>query len=312
MTPRPTFVVIGAAKAGTTALYWYLDEHPQTYMSPLKETNFFAYGRDANGRLRYGDPELHRFPIRTRSAYDELFADAGHADAVGEISPLYLECPEAPERIAALLPDARIVCGLRHPVDRAYSDYLMYLRNRGLHFDPRRDLVPTAAWAQPDSHWMRISRYHEMLSRYFAAFPREHIHVYLFDDLVSAPLQVVQQIYRFVGVDDSFVPDLATPHNVGGVPRNMRFERLLTSKRLRAAVDAWVPRQVADLARRVRTSNLQAAPRLPGTLRAELIGRFSDDIDGTARLIDRDLRSWREPTSEDRDGVIADGRGGTT
>ena len=52
----PSFIVIGAAKAGTTALYWYLNEHPEVFMSPVKETNFFAYGRDAEGRLLYGDP----------------------------------------------------------------------------------------------------------------------------------------------------------------------------------------------------------------------------------------------------------------
>ena len=66
----PNFVIIGAAKAGTTALYWYLDEHPQVFMSPVKETNYFAFGRDDDGSLLYGDPELHRFPVRSSEAYD--------------------------------------------------------------------------------------------------------------------------------------------------------------------------------------------------------------------------------------------------
>ncbi len=75
----PTFVVIGAAKAGTTALYWYLAEHPQVFMSPMKETNYFAYGLDEEGRLLYGDPELHSFRVRSVSEYEALFADAGAA-----------------------------------------------------------------------------------------------------------------------------------------------------------------------------------------------------------------------------------------
>ena len=65
----PTFVIIGAAKAGTTALYWYLADHPEVFMSPVKETNYFAFGLDEAGRPLYGDPELHRFPIRSLAEY---------------------------------------------------------------------------------------------------------------------------------------------------------------------------------------------------------------------------------------------------
>ncbi|HSJ45321.1 MAG TPA: sulfotransferase [Euzebyales bacterium] len=288
----PNFVVIGAAKAGTTALYWYLAEQPQIHMSPLKETNFFAYGVDGSGRLLYGDPELHRFPIRTLRDYRELFDGAGEAMAVGEVSPIYLECPQAADRIAAQLPDARIVCGLRNPVDRAYSDYLMYLRKRGCRLDPQRDLTPAAAWARPDSHWIRIGRYHEHLSRYFAAHRRTDIHIYLFDDLRAQPSAVVQAIYRFLGVDDGFIPDLDTPHNVGGVPASMTFERVLTSKRVRAVVEPWIPQGVANAVRRVRTSNLQRAPALPAELRSHIISHYRDDIARTAEVIDRDLQHW--------------------
>ena len=105
----PNFIVIGAAKAGTTALYWYLSEHPGVFMSPVKETNFFAYGRDAQGNLLYGDPAVHHFPIQTMVEYQELFARAGTAAAIGEASPIYLECPQAADRIRAAIPSVRII-----------------------------------------------------------------------------------------------------------------------------------------------------------------------------------------------------------
>lgn len=288
----PTFVVIGAAKAGTTALYWYLAEHPEIHMSPMKETNFFAYGADQAGRLLYGDPELHRFPVKSLAEYKELFRDAAGAVAVGEASPIYLECPDAARRMVDLIPDARIVCGLRHPVDRAYSDYLMYLRNRGLRFDSERELTTDAGWAQPSSHWMQLGRYHDQLTRYFEVFPREHIHVFLFDDLRRNPLETVQSIYSFLAADPEFVPDLDTPHNVGGLPASMALERFLTSKRIRAAMEPWIPRRVTNLVRRMRTSNLQPAPQLPAELRTTLSSHFSDDIVKTAALIGRDLSGW--------------------
>ena len=109
----PSFVIIGAAKAGTTALYWYLADHPQVFMSPVKETNYFAYGLDDEGNPLYGDPDLHRFPVQTSAAYEELFSGAGEALAVGEASPIYLECPQSAARIRETLPEARIICGLR-------------------------------------------------------------------------------------------------------------------------------------------------------------------------------------------------------
>ena len=94
----PTFLIVGAAKAGTTALYWYLAEHPDVFMSQVKEANYFAYGLDEQGRLVYGDPDVHRFPVKSLGEYQALFAGAGAAAAVGEASPIYLECPQARSR----------------------------------------------------------------------------------------------------------------------------------------------------------------------------------------------------------------------
>ena len=291
----PNFIVIGAAKAGTTALYWYLAGHPDVFMSPMKETNFFAFGLGEDGRPLYGDPELHRFPVRTLSEYESLFAGAGGAAAIGEASPIYLECPQAAGRIRRVLPDARIVCGLRDPVDRAYSDYLMYRRSRRMRFDPQRELVADAPWARPDSHWMRIGMYHEMLMPYYDAFGHERIHVFLFDDLRRAPGDVARELYAFLEVDPGFRPDLETPHNIGGVPSNMAVERVLTSHALRRAVEPLVPTRAANWVRRVRTRNLQKAPPLPRELRAELLEVFRDDILKTSELVGRDLGAWLSP-----------------
>lgn len=290
----PTFIVIGAAKAGTTALYWYLAEHPQIFMSPLKETNYFAYGVDESGELLYGDPDHHKFPVRTLAAYEELFDGTDDEVAVGEASPIYIECPQAAGRIADALPDARIIVGIRNPVDRAYSDYQMYLRSRGRKLDPAVDLEPDAAWAQPDSHWMRIGRYHEMLVRFFEVFPATQIHAYVFEDMRAHSLDVVQSVYGFLGVDPGFHPDLETPHNVGGVPARMGVEKLLTNKRIRALVEPLIPDSAVNLARRLRTRNLQKAPRLPDDMRNLMTDAFRDDIGATQDLLRLDLGRWLE------------------
>jgi hypothetical protein len=288
----PTFIIVGAAKAGTTALYWYLSEHPAVFMSPVKEANYFAYGLDGEGKLLYGDPDVHRFPVKSLDEYERLFEDAGGATAIGEASPIYLECPQAAGRIRERLPAARIVCSLRQPVERAYSDYLMYLRRRGRRFDPARDLTAGAEWARPDSRWMQVGRYHGQLTRYFDAFPRERIHVQLIDDFKPSPRRAVQEVYRFVGVDPEFVPDFDTPHAPGGMPASTLLEGFFTSGAIVSAVKPWVPVQAANWIRRLRTRNMRKPPALPPGLKRELTAPFRDDILRTSQLIGRSLDHW--------------------
>lgn len=288
----PTFIIVGAAKAGTTALYWYLAEHPAVFMSQVKEANYFAYGLDDQGRLLYGDPEVHRFPIRSLAEYERLFANATDATAIGEASPIYLECPQAAGRIRALLPDARIICSLRQPVERAYSDYLMYLRRRGRRFDPARDLSASAEWARPDSRWMEVSRYHGQLARYFEAFPRERIHVLLIDDFKPSPVDAVQEVYRFLGIDPTFLPDFETPHAPGGIPASTLLEGFFTSGAVVASVKPWVPVRAANWIRRLRTRNMRKPPPLSPELKRELTAPLREDILRTSQLIGRSLDHW--------------------
>ncbi|MBA3893162.1 MAG: sulfotransferase [Gemmatimonadales bacterium] len=288
----PTFIIVGAAKAGTTALYWYLAEHPAVFMSRVKEANYFAYGLDGEGRLLYGDPDVHRFPVKSLAAYEGLFAGAAGATAIGEASPIYLECPQAAGRIRELLPAARIICSLRQPVERAYSDYLMYLRRRGRRFDSARDLTTSAEWARPDSRWMQVSRYHDQLARYYETFPRERIHVLLIDDFKPSPVRAVQEVYRFLELDPSFIPDFDTPHAPGGIPASTLLEGFLTSGPIVSAVKPWVPVQAANWIRRLRTRNMRKPPALPPELKRELTAPLRQDILRTSQLIGRSLEHW--------------------
>lgn len=287
----PNFIVIGAAKAGTTSLHWYLTEHPQVFMTSAKDPSYFAYGVDDQGRLLWGEPEYHNLRVRSLGEYESLFAEAGDASAIGEASTMYLECPQSAGRIRELLPAARIVCSIRHPVDRAYSDYVMDLRHRGRRFDPARDLTATSSWARPDSRWMRIGRYHEQLARYYDAFPRDQVCVVLFDDLKRDPLGFMQEVYRFLNVDPAFVPDFATPHAPGGIPASPMLERIFV-RGGKSAVRTWVPKPAANWLRRLRTKTFRAPPPLPKELKKELTRHFEDDIARTSELIGRNLDHW--------------------
>ncbi len=288
----PNFVVIGGTKAGTTALFWYLAEHPEIHMGARHHIGYFAYGLDDDGNLLYGDPELHSWPVKTLAGYEEMFADAGDAKAIGDVSPIYLETPHAAARIHEMFPDGLIICSLRNPIDRAYSDYLMFLRKRGRRIDPDRDLISSAEWAQPDSHWMALGRYHEQLTRYFDLFSRDQIRVFLAEDLRNNTEATLQGIYRFLGVNPDYLPDLDTPHNIGGVPSSMLLERLLTSHALRAAVKPLVPRRAANRLRKLRTSNMETPPPLPLELKKELTQHLQEEIAKTGELTGINLDHW--------------------
>src|SRR3954447_2840371 len=128
MARLPNFFIVGAPKAGTTSLYHYLDQHPQIYMSAIKEPHFFASevrkdNFDAGLRRGIADqtrglPEFLAGPMSHKrfagivtdwEDYVRLFANAGKEPALGEASVCYLWSPTAPEHIASRVPNAKIL-----------------------------------------------------------------------------------------------------------------------------------------------------------------------------------------------------------
>src|SRR5882672_9220913 len=113
----PNFFIVGAPKAGTTSLYYYLSHHPEVFMSPVKEPNFFSYDETVKQNLYHKEKGVGKF-----EEYRQLFASSnGHHKAIGEASVSYLFYPSVPQRIHELVPKAKIIISLRNPVERAYS-----------------------------------------------------------------------------------------------------------------------------------------------------------------------------------------------
>jgi hypothetical protein len=278
----PNFLIIGAAKAGTTSLYHYLRQHPAIYMSPVKETNYYWYeGQKAK-----------RLSVKTRAAYEALFDGVTTETAIGEASPQYLNSSTAPDRIRQDLQGVRLIVSLRHPVDRAYSGYLGWLRNG-------RGSMAVRQALRPGREFFEDSLYHPRLSRYFDRFPRSHIKVILFDDFIARPAAVVQELFEFLDVDPTFAPDTGSIHNRTVAPVYPRLNMLLFRiSTIRSRLSRWVPalaRGTGALAGLRRVTHIEAPP-LPDDLRADLQRQFAGDIRRTGDLIGRDLSRWlREP-----------------
>jgi hypothetical protein len=285
--PLPNFIVIGVAKAGTTSLYRYLDEHPQIYMCPLKGTNYFGYEDARSWKWTdEGDPPLLRhFHVRSLEGYEQAFAGARDEIAIGEVSPQYFRSPTAARRIRECIPDARLIASLRNPIDRAFSGYLMRTRRGEVVRSADDDLTADA------SH-VKEGLYYRRLKRYFELFPREQMKIILFDDFARDAGAVVSDLFGFLDVDTSFVPDTGPRYNRANVPRSRRLNRVLYHPAAVRTAKTLLPAGAHGLARRAREHNLKPPPTLPPELRARLLAVYRDDILRVEELIGRDLSTW--------------------
>lgn len=297
----PTFLVIGAQRSGTTTIHHSLGRHPEIFVSPIKEVNFFL--RDESGELpRWVDEATRRLVPETLDDYAALFAQARPEHrAVGESSPSYLHGPVAP-RIKAQLPDARLVVILRQPVEQAFSIYTTWHAG-GV---PGEELIDrfVAALACEDPGpggalpLARHGCYHRHLAPYFEHFDRRQIKVTLFDDLKRDPAGYFADLFRFLGVDDGFRLDAVERMNGSGEARNAAVHWLLSKgAAIKGLARATLPdnavRSLTRLQHRLRSANLRETPGLSPELCRQLTRRYyRDDILALEKLIDRDLGLW--------------------
>ncbi|MEM8502897.1 MAG: sulfotransferase domain-containing protein [Cyanobacteria bacterium P01_D01_bin.1] len=293
---KPNFLIIGAAKAGTSSLYHYLNEHPQVFMSPVKEPRFFApelYTDYLKDPYRSGAKE-HRSSPMTLEEYLALFAGVSDETAIGEASTEYLYVSKTPERIKAQLPDVKIIAVLRDPAERAYSAFCYQVRDGCEHLsfeealaqeDSRR--VEKKRW--PGWHYKRVGFYYEQIKRYFDLFEREQIKIYLNENLQADSGAVVQDACRFLNIEDTFTPDL-THRNVSAIPKNMALQNLLIKDNpLKTLVRPFIP---VGLRKSIRSQNLKKKPALSPDIRQALIADYREDILQLQALIQKDLSSW--------------------
>jgi hypothetical protein len=267
----PTFLVIGAQKSATTSLIHYLGAHPEVFALP-DEVHFFDRNFD-----------------RGVGWYRGMFAGAAGARAVGESTPEYMYFDDVPERMARVLPAARLVAILRDPVERAYSHY-WHNRTRGhepLRFQQALEaeahrLAGADREARSRYSYLDRGRYLVQLRRVCDHFPRQALHVLLVDDLRSDRTAAVQRVYRFLGVADRFVPPEI------GRERN-RFVRY-RSQRLRRPIRR-LPGPLRRVAARLNV-RYEEYPALPSDARVELRKRFAEDNAALASWLGRDLSAW--------------------
>jgi hypothetical protein len=296
----PNFLLIGAQKCGTTALYHALHPHPEIYMSPIKEPFYFVLN-GAPPSYPVPSQEYARRLRYTDESYLALFQNVVDQRAIGEASTLYLSSYH-PERTAAKIhafnPQMRLIALLRQPAERAWSAFHYY---RAREFEPILDFDAALAAEStrrngddlPDLRHFANGCYFANLKPYFERFPQEQIHVYLYEDWNQQPQSVLRDIFAFLGVDETVVIETQRK-NVTFRVRYGWLQRFLNEPNL--------VRQTLELILRgrlrtrvygkLRACNRRQPPVLDAGRRRALTERYSSDIEQLQTLIGRDLSHW--------------------
>ena len=288
----PNFIIIGAMKAATTSLYTYLRQHPEIFMSTIKEPMFFNRLKEKSKGSVENEKKLF-------NKYLKLFEKVKNETAIGEASPAYIYNEDCAKLIKNYLPKVKIIVVLRQPAERAYSNYLHALRagkepltnfEKALSEESKR---MRENWG-PLFYYKDKGYYYKQLKRYYDVFPEESIKVLLFDDILNKPQSILIEVFKFLKLSDSVAIDVNKKSNVSGLPKgilgwiatlirkynitkNIEFSRYFPE-----SVIKWIVKKIY---------------KKPDPIKKELVKKltnkyYKEDILKLEKLIGRSLSHW--------------------
>jgi hypothetical protein len=277
----PNFLICGAQKAGTTALYAYLKQHPDVFMSPTKEIAFFH------------KPENYQKGLEWFASH---FEGHGGETAVGEASTRTMSMPEAPARVAKHLPEAKLIFVLRNPIDRAYSQYHFHISTGKEEADASFHEVIRDEQSAFRRIVIQRGMYAEQLARFDAHFDRSQMKIVLHEDLRERTTETVQEVYRFLGVDPTYEPQTEERHKVTRYPDSLGIYYWVRRlwQPMRQGVESRFPQATDALRQAVRKALFsKEKPQMREDDRAYLREVFAESNARLEARLERDLSHWR-------------------
>ncbi|MGC3995880.1 MAG: sulfotransferase [Propionicimonas sp.] len=306
--PRPDALLIGAPKAGTSALHAALALHPDVFSSRPKEPKYYLCA-DAPPPAYCGPGDAHsqREWIWRREDYERLFEPARDDQVRIESTPFYLYLRNARLRIAEELPEARLIVVVRDPVDRAYSNW-MHLWSDGL--EPEADFLAAfakedervrAGWA-PFWHYRRLGLYGRQLEDLYRHVDPERVFVLRYAELVREPAITLDRVCAFLGLTQGVVAGIPSDNSRPYVAPGPATTVWARTVRAGAALGAFFPPQVwrrasAPLIGLRQARGAATRPHLDPSDRSRLVEQFSDDIGLLEQLTGKDFSDWRRDQS---------------
>lgn len=289
----PNFIIIGANKGGTSSFYSYLSQHPEIFMSEIKEPMFFLFNdkdRKKNEAVESKEPNWKNWTtVSDPEEYKRMFITPGGIKAAGEASTAYLANPDCAGRIYEYNPEMKIIAILRNPASRAFSNYLMYVRlgheSKSFSKVVKEELNGERDYLPQGRHYLKLGYYYDSLLTYINTFGKENVKVYLIEELKEKPQWLFHDAFEFLGVDSSFVPDVTIKYNVNEKVTHSNtlrkfLVRISNSKRFSKFVPAGIKKSV------------NKELKLDDNLRKQLRDMYKEDILKVQDLIGKDLSSW--------------------
>ena len=300
---RPDFLIVGAPKAGTTALHAALAQHPEVFVTSPKEPKFWLCdGAPPPAWRGPGDAHSQREWIWRADDYERLFEPARPHQVRGESTPFYLWSRGAHRRIAEELPDVRLIAVVRDPIDRAYSNW-MHLWCDGLEpigdFETafaQQDERVRAGWA-PFWRYRELGRYGEQLAHLQRYVDPERVLVLRYRDVVDDPPAAVDRACRFLGISTGVVATIPRDNSRSYVAPGLRSATLGPVIRTGAWLGQFAPPQAwrrasAPLVGRLQARDGEHRPRLTPEQRSRLLPAFADDVRLLGELTGQDFSDW--------------------
>ena len=301
----PEFLVIGAGKSGTTSLHNYLSQHPEIFLSSVKETNFFAL----EGKSISSHPELKELfkhcpeSITSLEEYTDLFKDS-EGLLKGEVCPMYLYNEIAAANIHRYIPDVKLIAIFRQPAERLYSRFLHLARESRTpteHFEDCLD-KNTIWWERGDL--INEGFYFKHLKKFYDLFPAHNIKIFLYEDLVRDSVSLFHSMFDFLGVDPEFQPDVSLKMNQSGYIKNQFLNKIIGPEGIvvkpikaispklveTAKKKTWLRKGLIEL----RSKNLNRPSLDPEFKKKLTLEVYESDIRQLQELVGINLEHWIE------------------
>lgn len=298
----PNLLIVGAAKCGTSSLHKYLDQHPEIFMSKVKEPRFISSQVTPFPLNGPGDHKVEAWYVKNYEDYVKLFEGSGDYPVVGESSAdtLYFYQGTIPV-IKQYLGDPKIIIMLRNPVKRAFSAYQHLVR------DMREDLSFEDGLVEEHNriknnfeliyHYTTASLYYDSVKAFLDNF--SSVKIILTEEQESRPQQVLRDIFRFLNVDPNCDVNTEIRYNISGKPKSQWLHQFFFEGNMARKLAQPIVRSLFShetrirIAQKIQEKNLTRLTINPDT-KKKLQDFFEEDIQNLEKLLNRDLSLWRK------------------
>ena len=299
---KPNLFIVGQPKSGTTALHQFLGQHPEIYMSSIKEPHFFCADFHLESDRAYGRQRF--FDFRSESAYLQLFARAKNVKIAGESSTNYLYSQVAAEKIHNFNPDAKIIIVLREPARFLYSLHSHYVKFTeenepdfltalGLESDRQQEKATSPRVTSPSYlYYSQRVNYYQQVKRYCDRFDSDRIKVVIFEEFKSDNERIFREILEFLEVDSSFTPEYAAV-NVNKEVKFKAINNLVNSPLVKSISKNLLSQEFNEFVRDniVEKFFWHQAPKsqMPDEIKLKLMQQYQPEVIKISELLGIDL-----------------------